>query len=283
MAVEFIQAVWELSPYAAEKIVVQLACADWADARGFFFPSLDEIAQKARITKRGAIKIFEQMKRDGEIIVVSSNRGRGKRNSYKFGARYQEAVLEIRAHWKAKREGLKGEPRSPFRGQKGEPRSPFTKTIKGERGSIKGERGSTCKDNRHDNRHDIGTNTIFSPAADAEKMGVSDQDFQIPTLAEFTERFFDTKLTAWCEKFCPSIMPQVATSEFLHHHQSEATQFQTETAFIRAWRGWMRNAEKIQQSRADNRARKGNSHAKSNSDGFDQVDWEGLRLAGIIN
>lgn len=282
MAVEFIQAVWELSPYRDEKLLVQLACADWANTRGEFWPSYDEIAAKARITQRGAIQIVQHFKQHKDFIVVHSHRGRGKKNCYKFGPLYQEAVLEIRKVWQAKREKNLNL-RSDFQAKNLNVGSDFRKPENLNEKAENLNETTSVRKNRHDNRHVKGTHTIFFPAADAEKMGVSDQDFQIPSLTEFTERFFDTKLTAWCEKFCPSIMPQVATSEFLHHHQSEATEFQTETAFIRAWRGWMRKAEKIQQSRADNRARKGNSHAESNSDGYNQVDWEGLRLAGVIN
>ena len=113
MSIEYITAVWELSPYKAEKLVVQLACADWANHDGEFWPSLTEICKKARITKPGAIGILEQMKADAEIHLVSSGGGRGYTNRYQFGYHYQEAVAEIRQAWQAKRE-IKGKPPLPI-------------------------------------------------------------------------------------------------------------------------------------------------------------------------
>ena len=213
MAVEFIQAVWKLSPYRDEKLLVQLACADWANARGEFWPSYDEIAIKARITQRSAIRIVQQFKTHKDFIVVHSHRGRGKKNCYKFGPMYQEAVETIREIWRAKREKNLS-PVSDFKSKNLTPVSDFqnTENLTLETENLTLE--TSVRKNRHENRHDIGTHTIFFPAANAEKIGVCAGDFKIPTLAEFTERFLDSKLTAWCEKFCPSIMPQVVTSEF---------------------------------------------------------------------
>lgn len=113
MSIEYITAVWELSPYKAEKLVVQLACADWANHDGEFWPSLTEIARKARITKPGAIGIMEQLRDDGEFIQLEANTGRGHTNRYRFGDRYQEAVQEIRSQWQQKRE-IKGKPPLPI-------------------------------------------------------------------------------------------------------------------------------------------------------------------------
>lgn len=113
MAIEYIQAVWELSPYKAEKLLVQLACADWANADGEFWPSLTEIAKKARLSKPGVIGIFDQLKADGEVILIEANTGRGHTNRYQFGPRYLEAVSEIRDKWQSKR-AEKGQPARPF-------------------------------------------------------------------------------------------------------------------------------------------------------------------------
>lgn len=283
MAIEFMQAVWELSPYRDEKLLVQLACADWANSKGEFWPSYDEIAAKARITQRGAIQIMAHFKAHKDFIQVHSNRGgRGKKNCYKFGPEYQEAVASIRELWRQKREKTLNVG-SEFKTKTLNLRSEFRKPETLNETTETLNETTSVRNNRHENRHVIGTHTIFFPAADAEKTGVGVGEFKIPSLTEFTQEFLDGKLTAWLEKYCPSVLPQIATNEFLDHHHSEATQFKSETEFIRAWRGWMRNAQKIQSDRADRRARKGTSHASNQSDGFDDVDWEGLRLAGIIN
>jgi hypothetical protein len=113
MAIEYIQAVWELSPYKAEKLLVQLACADWANANGEFWPSLTEIAKKARLSKPGVIGIFDQFKADGEVVLLEAHTGRGNTNRYQFGPRYLEAVSEIRDKWQSKR-AEKGKPGRPF-------------------------------------------------------------------------------------------------------------------------------------------------------------------------
>lgn len=105
MAVEFIQAVWELSPYKAEKLLVQLACADWANYDGEFWPTYDDIAHKARLTKPGAIGVMQQMIEDGEVVLVTkSTGGRGNRNRYCFSEEYLQAVEKIRETWTGIRE-----------------------------------------------------------------------------------------------------------------------------------------------------------------------------------
>lgn len=113
MSIEYITAVWELSPYKAEKLVVQLACADWANHDGEFWPSLTEIARKARLTKPGAIGIMAQLCEDGEFVQIEANTGRGHTNKYKFGEQYQDAVQAIRSQWQQKR-NAKGKGALPF-------------------------------------------------------------------------------------------------------------------------------------------------------------------------
>ena len=105
MAVEFIQAVWEISPYKAERLLIQLACADWANYDGEFWPTYDDIAHKARVTKPGAIGVMQQMIEDGEIILIEkSTGGRGHRNRYRFADDYLQSVEKIRETWAGIRE-----------------------------------------------------------------------------------------------------------------------------------------------------------------------------------
>jgi hypothetical protein len=104
MAIEFIEAVWQISPYKAEKLLVQLACADWSNADGEFWPTYSEIAKKARVSKPGAIGIIEQLLADGEFVLVEKGGGRGNVNRYKFGEDYMETVTTVRQTWAKIRE-----------------------------------------------------------------------------------------------------------------------------------------------------------------------------------
>lgn len=104
MAIEFTTIVWRLSPYRAEKLLVELAFADWANLDGEFYPTYREIAEKARITRPGAISIVQSMIEDKEIEMVErSGGGRGNRNRYKFAEKYIAAVRELSHRWAAKR------------------------------------------------------------------------------------------------------------------------------------------------------------------------------------
>ncbi|HKQ90328.1 MAG TPA: hypothetical protein VJZ77_06585, partial [Blastocatellia bacterium] len=92
MAVEFITIIWRLSPYRAEKLLVQLAFADWSNLDGEFHPTYTEVAEKARITKAGAIGIVQSMIDDKEIEMIErGGTGRGNRNRYRFAEKYIKA------------------------------------------------------------------------------------------------------------------------------------------------------------------------------------------------
>lgn len=113
MAIEFITAVWKMSPYQAEKLLVHLALADWSNDEGTVWPSYQEIADKARITKPGAIKIIQKMIEDGELERLEAGNGRGHKSSYRMAAHYVEAVQNIRSEWASKRKE-KSKPRLPL-------------------------------------------------------------------------------------------------------------------------------------------------------------------------
>jgi len=104
MAIEFMEAVWQISPHKAEKLLVQLACADWADENGEFWPTYDALAKKARTTRPGVIRIVEQLIEEGEIELLEKGGGRGKNNRYRFGNDYLETVSTVRQTWKRARE-----------------------------------------------------------------------------------------------------------------------------------------------------------------------------------
>lgn len=104
MAIEFSTIVWQMSPYKAERLVAMLAFADWSDNDGVFYPSVAELADKARLSTRGAETIIAGMLEDGEIEKVEQGGGRGHKNCYQFGKHYREAVAELVKNWRAKRE-----------------------------------------------------------------------------------------------------------------------------------------------------------------------------------
>ena len=95
MAIEFLTITWQMSPYKAEKLLAHLAFADWANIAGEFHPSADELAEKARLTRRGAFQVIAQMIEDGEIELIVKGGGRGQRNRYRFAAHYREAVVQL--------------------------------------------------------------------------------------------------------------------------------------------------------------------------------------------
>lgn len=108
MAIEFSTVVWQMSPYKAEKLLAQLAFADWCNLEGEFHPSIPEVMAKARLTDRGAEVIIRQMLDDGEIELTEKGGGRGKRNQYRFASHYREAVAELSKNWAAKRARRQG-------------------------------------------------------------------------------------------------------------------------------------------------------------------------------
>jgi hypothetical protein len=84
--------VWDRSPYRAEKLLVLLALADWSDTEGVCFPSYAKIAEKARVSKPGAIGIIQSLIKDGAIEIIEAGNGRGNHHSYRL----------LPDNWKAK-------------------------------------------------------------------------------------------------------------------------------------------------------------------------------------
>lgn len=73
--------VWERAPYSEGSLLVLLALADWADDNGFSWPSIDGLAQKARLQRRRVQYIIRSLKADG-ILDIEEGGGRKKRNRY---------------------------------------------------------------------------------------------------------------------------------------------------------------------------------------------------------
>jgi len=122
---------------------------------------------------------------------------------------------------------------------------------------------------RHDNHDDYITNNIFldenpaefdqiNPASNKKNRSVKTA-FQLPDLSAASEIVEVGR--QWLDKFCPLVSASLATVEFLRHHQSEATIFETQPDFLKAWRGWMRNAQKFAENRRENRSNHGKNSA----------------------
>ena len=101
--------VWKASSYREERLLVLLALADWANDQGLCWPSYDQIAQKTRITRRGAIKITQHFIQEGVVEVYKIGLGRGNRTQYLLrGESGRWSVSTVPSAEK------KGERRSPF-------------------------------------------------------------------------------------------------------------------------------------------------------------------------
>lgn len=73
--------VWERAPYTAGSLIVLLALADWANDEGVAWPSMDRLAQKARIDRRSAQRIVRQLEKDG-VLEIEHGGGRAKQHKY---------------------------------------------------------------------------------------------------------------------------------------------------------------------------------------------------------
>lgn len=73
--------IWERAPYTAGSLLVLLALADWANDEGVAWPSMERLAEKARVDKRSAQRIVRQLQRDG---VLEIEEGGGRARQHKF-------------------------------------------------------------------------------------------------------------------------------------------------------------------------------------------------------
>lgn len=76
------RAVWESSKQEGGGLLLMLAIADFADDAGIAFPSMERLANKARLTQRRAQQLIADLVKSGELAV---ERGGGKRrtNTYR--------------------------------------------------------------------------------------------------------------------------------------------------------------------------------------------------------
>lgn len=62
--------VWKEAPYHGNKLLCLLACADWANDDGEFYPSYNTIGKKIRITRRSAIRLLSSLVEDGAVSKI---------------------------------------------------------------------------------------------------------------------------------------------------------------------------------------------------------------------
>lgn len=74
--------VWEYAPCHENSLIVLLALADWANDDGICWPSMQTLADKARIDRRSAQRIVRKLKRDG-LVTIEEGGGRAKQHRYK--------------------------------------------------------------------------------------------------------------------------------------------------------------------------------------------------------
>lgn len=73
--------VWEHAPCRENCLIVLLALADWADDEGVCWPSIQTLADKARIDRRSAQRIIRKLKSDG---LISIEEGGGRANQHRY-------------------------------------------------------------------------------------------------------------------------------------------------------------------------------------------------------
>lgn len=73
--------VWERAPYSSGSLLVLLALADWSNEEGVSWPSMERLANKARIDKRSAQRIVRQLSKDG-LLKIEEGGGRGKQHRF---------------------------------------------------------------------------------------------------------------------------------------------------------------------------------------------------------
>jgi len=94
MSVRIMSEIWAHSQYAQERLLVLLALADWANEEGICFPSIPQIAHKARITERAVYAILKELKLTGIVTVIDPGGGRGKTSTYQINPEVETLFLQ---------------------------------------------------------------------------------------------------------------------------------------------------------------------------------------------
>lgn len=67
MSVDIMSKIWKTAPYYGNRLLCLLACADWANDEGDFYPSYNKIGTKLRIERRSAIRLMAEFVTEGII------------------------------------------------------------------------------------------------------------------------------------------------------------------------------------------------------------------------
>ncbi len=78
MSIKVMSAIWDNSQQTGSALLMLLAIADHANDDGVCWPSVETLAQKARVKARQAQNLIVQLEESGELVV---HRGRGRNNT----------------------------------------------------------------------------------------------------------------------------------------------------------------------------------------------------------
>lgn len=85
MSMEMLSRVWKEAPYQGNKLLCLLACADWSNDDGEFYPSYETIARKVRVTRRSAIRLVAGFVEDGAVSkILRRNKSLHSSNLFKL-------------------------------------------------------------------------------------------------------------------------------------------------------------------------------------------------------
>lgn len=104
MSIAVMTQVWDTSKEKGTALLLLLALADFANAEGIAWPSIETLAQRARISERQTQYIIHSLEADGELYVMQAI-GRGNVNRYFIPHGLQSEKVE---------RTLKGEIFAPF-------------------------------------------------------------------------------------------------------------------------------------------------------------------------
>lgn len=82
MSIELMSKVWRSAPYDGSNLLALLACADWANDEGEFYPSYSKIGAKVRRSRRSAIRLVSGFVNAGFVIKIKRrNTGEANRSN----------------------------------------------------------------------------------------------------------------------------------------------------------------------------------------------------------
>lgn len=209
MSIRIMAKVWDNGPEDRAELLVLLALADFANDEGRCWPSMSGIAQKARITERGAQKIVRRLEETGWLKIATGG-GRGCKNSYLITPRNPEREA-VNTEANPERETV-NEAETP-NGEAINPERRFTRTVI----EPSEEEEPLC----------------VSPSKKPPKRGCQLPDGWVPSERNVsdarTRNFSDEEISHEADRFAD-------------HHRARGTVFKDWDA---AWRTWLGNARKF--------------------------------------